>query len=491
MVVVLNKSRLHRRAFLRGLGGTAIALPLLDIMLDDHGEVLASSGTGAPRRFLVAFNGQSLGADSHPDHNRYVPDTVGRDYDLDTAIMPLGDYGDVRSDVSIISGLRIPYGTDPIPAGGWAKDFHLQALGPLLSGVRNQGEDDHKCNGPTADQVIADAIAGDTKFHSLQYQVQAAWYLTESAPYGRDILSYQLKDGQLLAKPGQTSPRAAWDALFTGFIPDDDDEAAEIAYQLAKRRSILDAVGTGLDKLLPRLGAADKHRLERHLDEVRELERRLSSEIPDVGGACHMLADPGEDPPVGGNNTSLGGDDFDVNKGYSNEALRARVFSDLLHMAYVCDLTRSASLLYTMAQSHMNVHPITDMPFDQHELGHSGGSTEDVSKVIAWHVDHFAYLVAKCRDTPEGAGNLLDNMAMVLLHEGGHGFDPGSQNENSTHSTENMACMVAGRAGGLVAGQHIVDEGKHPVNVLNTCIKAVGVDAELGEVSGTIAGLSS
>ena len=33
--------RLDRRAFLKGLGGVALALPVLDAMLDSHGEALA------------------------------------------------------------------------------------------------------------------------------------------------------------------------------------------------------------------------------------------------------------------------------------------------------------------------------------------------------------------------------------------------------------------------------------------------------------------
>ena len=165
---------------------------------------------------------------------------------------------------------------------------------------------------------------------------------------------------------------------------------------------------------------------------------------------------------------------------------RARVFSDLVHMAFTCDLTRSVALLYTMAQSHMNIHSITGDPYDQHELGHSGTTTTNFSQVIAWHVDHFAYLVAKLRDTPEGAGSVLDNSALVLLHEGGHGFDPGAGDDNSSHSTENMFTMIAGGAGGLQGGLHVDGLGRHPVNVLNTAMAAVGVDENLGEVIGTI-----
>ena len=44
---------MNRRMFLRGLGGVAIALPTLEIMLDSHGEALAD-GKPIPKR-LIAF----------------------------------------------------------------------------------------------------------------------------------------------------------------------------------------------------------------------------------------------------------------------------------------------------------------------------------------------------------------------------------------------------------------------------------------------------
>ena len=477
--------RLSRRTFLRGAGGIAVALPTLEIMLDRHGVALASGGD-IPCRFLVSFDGGALGADNDPVHNIYAPDAVGPGYDLKTATMPLGDYGGIASEVSIVSGLRIPYGNNPIPPGGWAQDFHIQALGPLISGVRNSSADDYGVNGPSADQVVADAIGGDTVFRSLAYQVQASWYLTQSAPYGRDILSYRNDGGNIVPNPGQTSPRAAYEALFTGFVPPDPAEAEALTYELDKRKSVLDRVRSSIETLMPQLGSADQQRMQRHFDEIRDLENRLNATPPDAGVYCQMLPDPGPDPAVGGNNASAGGADYDINAGWSQEGDRARIFADLIHMAFTCDLTRSVAWLMTMAQSHMNIHPIVEIPYDQHELGHGGGSTEDMARVRAWHIDHFAYLAAKLRDTPEGAGSVLDHCAMVHLNEAGHGYDPGSGNELSTHSTENMICLIAGRAGGLMAGQHVIAEGMHPVHVLNSAMRAVGVDQDLGEVEGVI-----
>src|SRR5262249_17977985 len=160
--------------------------------------------------------------------------------------------------------------------GGWAQDFHTQALGPLICGVRNQSTDDYDVNGITSDQVVAAALGDDTTFRSLQYQVQASWYLTVSAPYGRDILSYRRNaSDQLVAMPGQISPKAAYDALFTSFVPPDDVDAAAKARDLLKRRSVIDLVRSDYEALIPRLGRADQVRLEQHLDEIRTLETQL------------------------------------------------------------------------------------------------------------------------------------------------------------------------------------------------------------------------
>jgi hypothetical protein len=52
-----------------------------------------------------------------------------------------------------------------------------------------------------------------------------------------------------------------------------------------------------------------------------------------------------------------------------------------------------------------------------------------------------------------------------------------------------MACLVAGGAGGLVRGHHVVANGLHPVNVLISAMHAVGVEQNLGEVNGIVPGL--
>jgi hypothetical protein len=260
---------------------------------------------------------------------------------------------------------------------------------------------------------------------------------------------------------------------------------------------VLDVVSGRLQSLVadPRLGTADQQRLQRHFDEVRDLERQISSVAPPMTSTCGKPADPGADPPVGGAQgvDAAGNNTYAANLGYGGEEQRAKIFCDLVHMAVTCDLSRVATLMFTMFQSHLNMYPLTGQRCDLHEIGHNGDpaskGTLAVSKAIAWHMKHFAYLLAKLRDTPEGAGKVLDSCAVVFLHEGGHGLDTATAKTNSTHSTENMACLIAGRAGGLKPGQHVVATGKHPANVLITAMNAVGVPGNLGEVTGAIPAL--
>ncbi|MBX5483768.1 MAG: DUF1552 domain-containing protein [Myxococcaceae bacterium] len=481
-----TKFTLSRRSVLRGLGGVSIALPFLEIMADNR----AFAQSAPPKRYIVCFGGQSLGADGDPVHSEYVPDIVGPDYDLKTALKPLAGFDSVKNEITVVSGLRIPTEYDnggTIPPGGRPNDFHVSTASPLLSGVRASSSS-ATCNGETSDQIVANAIAGDTPFKSLVYRVQAAWYLSVSAPYGRDIISYKKSGSNIVPVPATVSPKQAFESLFGNFVPPDNTEEIEKANFVARsRRSILDLVAGNTQQVMKKVGTADRLRLQQHLDEIRALETRIQTLPPPAQGICQVPPDPGADPAVGGNQPD---GEYTTNNGYSDEDTRARIFCDLIHMALCCDLTRVAALQFTMFQSHMNMYPLIGLRNDLHEIGHSSDGTHGMALAQAWHTKHFGYLVAKLRDTKEAGVSMLENTVLTLLHEGGHGFDPSSGNQNSSHSSERMACLIAGRVGGLKPGRHVVAQDQHPAQVLVTAMKAVGVNTNsLGEVTGDIPAL--
>ncbi|HMI92372.1 MAG TPA: DUF1552 domain-containing protein, partial [Polyangiales bacterium] len=432
----MKRFTLHRRAVLRGLAGTAVSLPLLEMMLD---AAPARAAVQPAQRYLVTFGGMSTG-----NPTLIVPNTVGANYDVKRALAPLGTLGNVKNEVSVVSGLRLPQ-SGP---GGWTGRWHSSSLGPLISGVSAPGSaakgnplghGSPIAEGVTSDQVVADAIAGSTRFRSLELRAQPEVYRENDGTFG--IISYRRDAaGQLQPNEPKASPRLAFDSMFTGFTAGNPAMAAEREALLAQDKSILDLVRDRAQKLIGKLGNADRRRIERHFDEIRELEMRIS-EIPDLNAGaagCMPITDPGQDDAVRTTQQGVVEDSIPRFLGYANEEKRARVMSDLLHMAFTCDLTRSATLAYTFAQCFIDTKALLGIQqTDVHELGHGAGSDNDVADAFAWHVEHFAYLVAKLRDTPEGAGSLLDNTVLVFMPEGGW-------EDGDPHSGENMLALIAG-----------------------------------------------
>src|SRR5690606_36053529 len=162
---------------------------------------------------------------------------------------------------------------------------------------------------------------------------------------------------------------------------------------------------------------------------LRALENKLAALQPPSGSACELPTHPGTDPPIGGAVEAGDTGGYAAGGAWSDEDLRATVMVDLIHMAFACDLSRVASLMFTYAQCFLNMNPVWAYPSDLHELGHysvGGGDTgaNAVADGVAWHVDHWARLARKLRDTEDLDGtSILDNTAMVLTFEGGWGYD--------------------------------------------------------------------
>ena len=391
-----------------------------------------------------------------------------------------------------------------VPSAGAYRDFHGGGCSPLLSGTRSTSPE-YVCNGITSDQVIAELNAGQTTHESLVVRSQPGFYVSGYSFSGRQYISYGPEGGRNARIEAQASPQVAYRSLFQGFVPEGDDDAARFDFELRARRSVLDLVLEKRAQLVNNVGRADQERLERHFDEIRDLENRINALPPVSGANCFVPADPGDDPPIGGDHEGGGSGSVTPGSGYSDEHTRSRVFADLIHMAFVCDLTRAASLQITAFQSHMNARPIADglgtlagttrparwasVGGDLHEVGHNGDPNTrgqiPSAGLLQWHISHYAYLIDKLRNTPEGGGNVLDNSVIIFTPEAGHGLQLNDgTSQNQTHSVENMVMLMAGRAGGLNPGEHVNGNRAHPATVLISAMQAAGYQGNtLGDVS--------
>jgi hypothetical protein len=502
--------RLGRRTLLRGAFGVSLGLPVLECMLNESGTAHAQSSP-LPRRFVLVFAGQSLGGDgwerdknlvagrrfTEPGHF-IAPASTGPAWEMTTPLEPLKD---LRGDFSIVSGMNIPFNKTSaeaadVPPGGAFRDFHGGAACPLLCGTRSQSAS-FTCRSITSDQVVAKLNKGKTPVDSLVLRAQPSWYLSGSSYSGRQYISYG--DGGTKIE-AQTSPQIAFRALFQGAKPSGSGASAQLDFALRGKRSVLDLILDKRQRLLSQVGAADKIRLDRHFEELRALEQRISAMPSMPAGGCTVPADPGPDSPIGGDNAGAGSDTIATNTGYSDEDTRARVMADLIHMAFVCDLTRAATLQITTFQSHMNVLTVTTalgMPIraDLHECGHNGDANNrgqlPVSTCLKWHVSIYAHLLEKLKGTTEGAGTVLDNTVALFVPEGGHGLQLNDATSLwQTHSVEDMVMVVGGRAGGLKPGNHIATGGAHPATCLISAMQAAGASGDtFGEVTGNVAAL--
>lgn len=447
-----NKSRgLHRRSMLRGmLGGATVAvgLPMLEIFLNESGTAYADGGA-FPRRYVQFFWGNGV----LPWF--WTPSTTGTDYELTEQLAPLES---VRNDMTVVSGFDVKT-TGRIPHHSARTGFFSCAPLEVMGEVE-------RWQAPSLDQLLAAELGGETRFRSLQTAALSnAGSLSVSAA------------GQHL--PSESSPAALFERLFgAGFrLP---GETAVIDPTLALRRSVLDAVMTQQRRLLPRLGAEDRRRMDQHLSNVRELELRIArlEDEPPNYEACALP----DMPPTSFADDERGRPDVDA----VNVAM-----SGLLAMALACDQTRVVSHVLSPSVADA-VFPIDGIELDgvlrgHHDLTHNepldDGSgrgemwrTNEVVKYITGTLSRF---VEAFRAIPEGDGSLLDNSIVLASTDASN---------PRLHSLDDFPILLFGRGcGRMQTGFHYRSEGDNAARVNLTIARAMGLPlADIGQEEGFV-----
>ncbi len=432
---------IERRTFLRGLfagAGATVGLPLLEAMLDTHGTALAN-GEPLPLRLGTFFWGNGISpADWHPT-------MVGPDWAATPNLQPLHDAG-VVPDIAVLTGF----------AHDSTVGCHTPGRALMLSGSWDGtnfegGAGTSSATRPSVDQLVADVFGQMTTFASLELAVS-----TVGIGGAQDTYSTAWREGTLL--PAEASPRALFDRLFLGFEPDDSVRQA--------RLSVLDAVLGDAEDLRQRLGAADRMRLESHLDALRALEVRVEAEPP----TCAVPSAP-IDPAAAGGEPLME---------------RTELFAQLLATALVCDLTRVFSIRFTQSVGD-TVFSAVGAAEGSHTFSHTNPGMH--SATVSHTVACFAELVRRFGEQIEGEGRLLDRCALMAVTD---------MCDGSVHTMDDLPILVAGQAGGaLRTGFHHRDEaGTRASAVPLTLMRALGIDAPsfgegVGEVTDTVSAIEA
>ncbi len=468
----------NRRAFLRGASSIAIGLPFLE-SLQSH-SAWAQSGQPVFSLFICGANGV-VGNDFHPSAAGALSEaTLGKNTKV------LAPYADR---IIMLRGIR--YNGNQTSCG------HAQGAAQVLTGAASSGSG----NTATSTNESADTLLARELNNGRD---PIALYSGLKEGYINERLSF-VSAGQVRA--AELSPKTAFQRIFDqasdeGFgggtatpaptpAPTTPGTPAEMAPVLdditARRKSVVDFVRDELMTLQGRQGlnAADKTRLEAHLNGLRKIEVAVTPTDPGT-------TDPGDvvtNPPSMMCSGDIDQSHFDYNppRGLSGEDQEktALLHMEIVAFAFACNVNRTATLQIGDGTDHTlyNV-PSNGRGWNFHHISHrvqnDGGAGNDPTALAA-HSE-------------------IDGVRMATLLKGIQAFDAYGLLDHSfvmwtnhvsdgpSHSFGDIPYIIAGNAGGyLKTGQAIRSNNETNNKVLNTLISAAGVPkTDFGGGSGGI-----
>jgi hypothetical protein len=251
----------------------------------------------------------------------------------------------------------------------------------------------------------------------------------------------------------EIDPAALFDRLFAGQAVKETKRAKSVREKY--RKSVLDFVLEDAQRLRKTLPAVDQRKLDEYLYSVRDVEKRLS-------GTSRLRL------------TEDGVPDYPRPSGVPKEITQhAELMMDMVTLAMQTDSTRILSFMFSNAGSNRS-YPEIDVSEGHHELSHHGKSKDkqaNIAKINRFHIDRFAYLLARLKQVHEGSGTLLDNCMLVY----GSGISDGDR-----HNHDDLPIILAGGGGGRIrTGRHIRYQNGTPMcNLYLWMMQQMGVKAD-------------
>jgi Protein of unknown function (DUF1552) len=429
----MNRStRLDRRAFLRGLGGVALALPVLDAM---GAEVTDQF----PRRFCALYtaNGMSLPKPENGiDEWSWFPTKgTGKDFVFGKSTEPLAPF---RKQLSFMGGMLHPNGPKADP--------HI-CSDMWLTGAPLHNPKPGTFNSVGLDQVVA--------LHTKQYCRQPSLVLSIDAGTGflsrTGTISYNL-DGKPV--PAENNPRRIFDRLFRG-----DNTSQKTAHQYLQHRiKLVDAVAESARSLDSKLGKTDRERMDQYLSTLNEMESRL------------VASERWIDIPLKKQDYSH------LNLDATNEGEPAEYYRnmfELIALAFDADITRSVAFMLNR-EDGMGISDTFPLKLGlsktHHNLSHATDKDGqlDFAKYDLFLSKQVAHFLAKLNEYKDRNGPALDNTIVM--------FGSGA---STTHNSHNLPTLLAGGANmGLKHGTYWREGESRMSNMYLSILRALGVEEE-------------
>jgi hypothetical protein len=436
-----------RRTFLRGVGAT-VALPFLDAMVP-AGRVFAKAPATDRTRLVCIEEVHGLAGCNNWAATKFLfaPEQTGANFTL-VADNPLSTLESYRDYMTIISN------TDCRNAEAFALPEiggdHFRSTAVFLTQAhpkQTQGSDIYA--GTSLDQMYAQRFGQGTPVPSMQFCIenldQAGGCTYNYSCAYTDSLSWASPNEPL---PMIRDPRVAFDMLFGAGHTETERKARR-----ESRRSILDWIAGEVTTMRRELGAADRTRLDRYLDNVREIERRIQAvEARNSSGEPRDLPDA----PAG------------VPDSFSEHM---KLMFDLQVLALESDMTRIISFKTGRdAQNRVFPESGSNQPF--HPASHHGNREDRImefNKICKYRTSQLAYFLEKMKNTMEGDANLLEKTLVVF----------GSPMADANiHNHRRCPLVLFGHANGMLKGNlHLKAADATPMaNVFLSVMHNLGLD---------------
>ncbi|MEM7415223.1 MAG: DUF1552 domain-containing protein [Gemmatimonadota bacterium] len=442
---ILTGRSLERRTFLKGMGAS-VALPFLDAMVP-AGRLVSSLDDDATRFVAIELvHGAAGCSEWGASHHLWDPADVGRHFDLTTSALrslePWRDYLTIVSNTDV----RMAEAFEAHEIGG---DHFRSSAVFLTQSHPKQTRGSDVFAGTSMDQIYANRFGQDTPIPSMQLCIEPVDQ-SGGCAYGyscvyTDTISWASPSEPL---PMIRDPRVVFNMLFGA-----GGSEADRAQRRRTDRSILDWITDEIAYLRRELGPNDTHRLDRYLDNVREIERRIQGiEARNASGEARAL--PGAPAGVP--------DSFEEHM---------RLMFDLQALAFASNMTRVFSFK-TGRDASGRVYPEsgTDAPF--HPASHHGGREDailDFHKINTYHVSMLPYFLERLASLDEGGVSLLDKTMIVF----------GSpMADGNLHNHRRCPFVVLGGANGQLDGHvHLkAPDGTPMANVMLSLMHKLGMD---------------
>jgi hypothetical protein len=458
----ITGKHMPRRTFLRGVGAT-MALPLLDAMMPARAFFGRAAAAAPHKTRLVCIEEvhglagcNAWGASKH----LFAPETEGSAFTL-VPDNPFSTLEAFHLDMTIVShtDVRMAEAMALPEIGG---DHFRSSAVFLTQSHPKQTQGSDIWAGTSLDQLYAKRSGQTTPLPSMQFCVenldQAGGCTYNYSCAYTDSISWASPNEPL---PMIRDPRVAFDMLFgAGATPE------ERAARRDTRRSVLDWIAGEVQQVKKQLGAADQARLERYLDDVRELERRIQAvEAQNRSGESRAMPEA----PAG------------VPDSFSEHM---KLLFDLQVLALQSDMTRVISFK-TGRDAQNRVFPESGSTQPFHPASHHGNREDRImefNKICKYRVGQMAYFLDKMKHTMDGGASLLDKS---LILWGSPMADP------NIHNHRRAPLVLFGHAnGGLKGGLHVkASEGTPMANVMLAMLHKLGLDdmTTFGDSTGAFA----